>query len=298
MNDDLTPELLASGYIDDALSDDERALVEADPTLRALADAHAAARDAVAQGVSPLTAGEREGLLARALAGAGDTGVGATATARDAAHASAVAPLELLGARRARRHRRFVQAGAALAAAAVIATIGLAVTRPGSHQGQGSSSATEAPGSAPSSVRSAAGSAADQANPSTTIAAPGTTETFAAAGAPASAAPVPEGATGGPAPVTAAAAGRDASASPLPDLGSLENRTQFIAAVRRFAHANPGGQGATAPCPAYPPPLATATFKATPAYLVVLRVAPGGDQLALVARGSCDVLVKVDLAEQ
>ena len=51
------------------------------------------------------------------------------------------------------------------------------------------------------------------------------------------------------------------------------------------------------PCAGYPPPVATATFQGTPAYLVVIEQSASGNRVALVASDSCAVLVKVDLAE-
>ena len=53
----------------------------------------------------------------------------------------------------------------------------------------------------------------------------------------------------------------------------------------------------TGPCAGYPPPLATATFQGTPAYLVVIEQSATGNRIALVATGTCAVLVKADLAE-
>jgi hypothetical protein len=52
-----------------------------------------------------------------------------------------------------------------------------------------------------------------------------------------------------------------------------------------------------APCAGYSPPLATATFQGTPAYLVVIEQSAAGNRVALVGTGTCAVLVKVDLAE-
>ena len=83
----------------------------------------------------------------------------------------------------------------------------------------------------------------------------------------------------------------------MPDLGPLgQTATEFIAAVRQFATVVPGpGAG---PCTDYPPPLATATFQGTPAYVVVIEASAAGNRMALVDAGTCAVLVKVDLAEQ
>ncbi len=81
----------------------------------------------------------------------------------------------------------------------------------------------------------------------------------------------------------------------LPDLGPLADRTALIAAARPFATAvPPAGAG---PCAGYSPPLATATFQGTPAYLVVIEQSATGNRVALVGTGTCAVLVKADLAE-
>mgnify|MGYP001423276415 CR=1 FL=1 len=106
------------------------------------------------------------------------------------------------------------------------------------------------------------------------------------------------------APSTPAAGGGTATAPPAPgagratglqDLGALTNRAEFIAAARPFASAVPAP--GTGPCPEYPPPLATATFQGTPAYLVVLEAVASGNRVALVAVDGCAVLVKADLSE-
>ena len=69
MTDDaLTPELLASGYLDDELTPDERTLVEADPDLLALVEAHRAVRASVAQPVPPLSAAQKDAMVSAALA--------------------------------------------------------------------------------------------------------------------------------------------------------------------------------------------------------------------------------------
>jgi hypothetical protein len=83
--------------------------------------------------------------------------------------------------------------------------------------------------------------------------------------------------------------------SAVPDLGPLADRPAFVAAARPYATvASPPGVG---PCAGYPPPLATATFQGTPAYLVVIAPSATGNRVALVATGSCAVLVKADLSE-
>ena len=56
----------------------------------------------------------------------------------------------------------------------------------------------------------------------------------------------------------------------------------------------PAGAG---PCAGYSPPLATATFQGTPAYLVVIEQSAAGNRVALVGTATCAVLVKADLAE-
>jgi hypothetical protein len=81
----------------------------------------------------------------------------------------------------------------------------------------------------------------------------------------------------------------------LPDLGPLADRAALIAAARPFATTvPPAGAG---PCAGYSPPLATATFQGTPAYLVVIEQSAAGNRVALVGIGTCAVLVKADLAE-
>ena len=50
-------------------------------------------------------------------------------------------------------------------------------------------------------------------------------------------------------------------------------------------------------CAGYSPPLATATFQGTPAYLVVIEQSAAGNRVAMVGTATCAVLVKADLAE-
>ena len=88
--DELTPDELASGYLDGELGPDERARVEADDALMALVAELRTVSDAVASPVAPLTDDRREAVLAAAAAAlpaAGIiTGVSAGAAAGHDAH--------------------------------------------------------------------------------------------------------------------------------------------------------------------------------------------------------------------
>jgi hypothetical protein len=278
MNDDaLPPELLASGYLDGELTEDERARVEADPALRALVDAHAAARDALATPVVPLTEEERDALIATALSAApsGD---------------ATVIPLA------PRRGRRWLQAAAGVAAAAAaVAVTGLILHARSGNQSSGSTAkdtitAQEAaPAGGGAATTAAAGTAAAPAL------APAATEAPATEAAGSTTSPPAPLAGVAPPTTVAADAGGSSQASAVEDLGPLDNRSEFIAAARRFkTTAVRAGAG---PCPDYPPPLAKATFQGTPAYLVVIEALPSGNRVALVATDTCAVLVKADLAE-
>jgi hypothetical protein len=101
---------LASAYLDDEATDEERARVDADPELRARVQAMAGARDALRGGITPLADGARDALVAAALA----------QLDRDAG-AATPSPVRL------GRARRFTSSGAAWAAAAAAAVVLLAL---------------------------------------------------------------------------------------------------------------------------------------------------------------------------
>ena len=121
----LPPEELASGYVDGELSPDQRRLVEADPSLMALVANHTVARDAVAAAVPPLSAGERDRLIATALA------------------ASTVAPVVPITTARSTRWRQAAIGG--LVAAAAAGLVAVVLVRPSSDdQADGGASADTA----------------------------------------------------------------------------------------------------------------------------------------------------------
>ena len=66
--DELTPEELASAYLDGELEAEDRARVEADPALMALVADLRAISDAVAAPVAPLTDEQRSTMVAAAMA--------------------------------------------------------------------------------------------------------------------------------------------------------------------------------------------------------------------------------------
>jgi hypothetical protein len=301
----LDPDELASSYLDGELSDDQRALVEADPGAMGLVERHRRVRDALAAPVEPLPGEQREAMLAAALAAL--PAVGATGASETGAAAASgdevsrggdgqVVPID--HARRARRRRLIA---GALAAAAAVAVIGLVVARPGGGNGGGEATSDKG-GTAVESAAGTAGASAAESDSGTHAgtaagdAAGGVSSTLAAAAA-AAAPPLPRTST---APdrgstTTAVSAPSIVAATGLPDLGPLADRTALIAAARPFATTVPApGSG---PCAGYPPPLATATFQGTPAYLVVIEQSASGNRVALVATGTCTVLVKADLAE-
>ena len=271
---DLPPEELASAYLDGELPAEARRVVEADPQLMAMVSAHGAVRDAVGDPVAELSAGERDRLVEAALVAMTPVSqVGRTGDAE---------VVELAAARRA-RSRRLVQVAAgglvALAAAGVFA---LVMTRNDS----GSSNQT-------SDQLAQAKDTAEQPPDLTIATAAASAGSGSGSGAPSEDQSGRSAASAAPGPADAAP---EAAIAALADLGPLANRTELIAAARPFATvAAPTG---TSACPPYSPPLATATFQGTPAYLVVIEASAAGNRMALVDAATCTVLVKVDLAEQ
>jgi hypothetical protein len=291
--DELTPEELACGYLDDELAPGGRARVEADPALMALVADLRAVSGAVAAPVPPLTEDQRSAMVTAALGAlptsgapvgptSGATVVGGTVTSLDAA--------------RNRRSTRFVRTVAGgLAAAAAVGLVALVVTRGGGDRGDDS---TAGGGAATVALEAGAGGEAADTTDATVDAAsadaaPADTSAQDAAALPASEAPAAatEGATSAASArptTTASSAGGDA----LPELGPLADRAEARAAAERFAtDFAAGGPG---PCAEYPPPFATATFQGVPAYLVLLEANPEGNRFALVDQATCAVLVKVD----
>jgi hypothetical protein len=287
--DELTPEELACGYLDGELEADDRARVEADPTLMALVAELRAVSDAVAAPVAPLTDDERAAMVAAAIATLPSfTDVGEPENA-------SVASLDAARARRSGRLVRTVAGG--LAAAAAVGLVALVVTRGGSNRDQSTADGT----AATAALEAAAGGAeATTADAATADVAPAET-TAAAAEAPASEAPgseAPAGAAAGasstaPALSTAADSGTERT---IPDLGRLANRGEARSATTGFAFVPAPPPDGAGPCAGYPPPVATATFQGAPAYVVIIEVAPDGNRLAFLDQVTCAVLVKVDPA--
>jgi hypothetical protein len=173
----------------------------------------------------------------------------------------------------------------------------LVVARPGGRNG-GGQTARDKGATAAESAAGTAGAAADSGAGADTAAgdaAGGVSSTLAAAAAAAPPVPQTSGAPDRSSATSAVSPPSIVAATGLPDLGPLADRPAFVAAARPFATAPPApGAG---PCAGYPPPLATATFQGTPAYLVVIEQSASGNRVALVATGTCTVLVKADLAE-
>jgi hypothetical protein len=285
--DELTPEELASAYLDGELNATDRAQVEADPALMALVAELRAVSDAVAAPVTPLTDDQRAAMVATAMATLPASGVAGEAGA------AAVASLDAARARRSARLVRAVAGG--LAAAAAVGLVALVVTRGGGSDG-GSDTAGGAAETA--ALEAAAGGGAEATTAAAADAA--TADTVAAAAevpaaqAPASEAPAEAAdntTTAAPA-ITTATAGADRA---VPDLGPLADRREARSATTSLAFV-PAPADGDGPCAGYPPPVATATFQGTPAYVVIIEVAPEGNRLAFLDQASCAVLVKVDPA--
>ncbi len=270
----LPPEELASGYVDGELSPDQRRLVEADPSLMALVANHTVARDAVAAAVPPLSAGERDRLIATALA------------------ASTVAPVVPITTARSTRWRQAAIGG--LAAAAAAGLVAVVLVRPSSDdQADGGASADTA---ATAALEAAETTVVTNSLPSFTPAAGGgavTTAAAEAADAATQASDAPAAATPSTGPADPERSSSLANLG-LADLGPLANRQEVIAALAPFAAVTPAPE--PAPCPGYPAPLATATFQGAPALVVVVAPAPEGNRLALVDAVTCAVLIEVDTA--
>jgi hypothetical protein len=292
--DALAPEELASAYLDQEASPEQRALVEADPELLALVAAYADVQVAVTAPVTSLPADVTDGMVAAALAAAPGA-VEAPAGTSGAATGAGATVVPITAARRAQQTRRALAVAGGLAAAAAVAVVALVISRGDagdSTAGGAASETTAAAAPAPDRQATEAASAATDAGAESAGGGVARSTTAAPRSAPASEAPAAER----PAVTTPPAGDASTLAGlALEDLGPLANRTEVIAAVRRFATvaAAPG----TGPCAPYPPPLATATFQGTPAYLVIVETAPAGNRLALVDIGTCAVLVKVDTAE-
>ena len=290
--DELSPEELASGYLDGELEADDRARVEADPALMERVAELQAVRDAVAAPVPALTDDQRTAMVATAMAALPPSG--AAGVAGTAAAVGSVASLEAARARRSARLVRAVAGG--LAAAAAVGLVALVVTRGGNSNDNTArdSAATEeleaSAGGGPQATEASTSEAAADAATADTVA--------AAAEAPAAQAPATNapgeaggGTTTAPA-MTTASAGTDRA---VPDLGALADRSEARSATSEFA-AVPGPSDGTGPCAGYPPPVATATFQGIPAYVVIIEVAPEGNRLAFIDQVTCAVLVKVDPA--
>jgi hypothetical protein len=283
MNDERSPvpnlpaEEVASAYLDGELPAEARAVVEADPRLMAMVSAHGAVRDAVSGPVVALGADERDRLVSTALAAMTPASAPSPVSRTDGAQV-----VGLAAAQRARSRRLVQVAAGGLAALAAVGVLALVMTRNDSRStGQAGDQLTEAKDTAAPSPNVTVAAAAAGSGSGAGSEAPAEDQSGLSA---ASAAPAPAGV----APEAAIAA--------LVDLGPLANRADLIAAGRPFATvAAPTGTGV---CPPYSPPLATATFQGTPAYLVVIESSAAGNRVALVDATTCAVLVKVDLAEQ
>jgi hypothetical protein len=299
-HDEPNPEVLASGYVDDELTPDQRARVDADPALLALVERHRAARAAVGEPVAPLSPARRDAMVAAAMAATGAAATGAVAGAA-AGNVVTFAP--------GRARRRWQVAAGVVAGAAALLVVGLILRPNGGNDDDsaagGEATAQEAATAADTAAGSSGGfgaaptTAAPAPNVAAATEAPGTAiQGRDAAGGAAAA----EASTTTPPPAPASDAARPsfpattaAAAIGLPDLGPLETRPQFIDAARPYRYT--ASPGVTGPCAGYPAPIATATYKGTPAYLVVVEIATNGNRVALVATDTCAVLVKVDLAE-
>ena len=99
-----------------------------------------------------------------------------------------------------------------------------------------------------------------------------------------------------PAPPPPRASTGAAAGGALPDLGPLANRREARAATEAFTFVDALASPGDGPCAGYPPPVATATFQGTPAYVVIIETAPDGNRLAFLDQATCVVLVKVDPA--
>jgi hypothetical protein len=298
--DELTPEELACSYLDGELGADERARVEADPALLALVAELRAVSEAVAAPVAPLTDSERAAMVAAAMGTIPTVVAGGEAGRENAAAGErGRTPVTSLDAARARRSARLVRTVAGgLAAAAAVGLVALVLTR----GGDGTSENTTAGGGAATvALEAAAGGGAAETTAEDVAAADAAADTVAAgaeaptAEAPASEAPgaAAQGVTSAPTAMsTTADAGTDRA---VPDLGPVANRREARSATTAFVSVVPP-VGGTSPCAGYPPPVATATFQGTPAYVVIIEVAPEGNRLAFLDQATCAVLVKVDPA--
>ena len=292
--DELTPDELASGYLDGELGPDERARVEADDALMALVAELRTVSDAVASPVAPLTDDRREAVLAAAAAALPAAGI-ITGVSAGAA-AGTVSSLDAARRQRSTRLVRIVAGG--LAAAAAVGLLALVVTR-----GPGSSDVDTADGAAAETATleaNAGGGAADTTAAGTAAAdaAPAGTTAQAAAGSEAPSTEAPAAATEDAA-TSAAPPGSSpgaATGGALPDLGPLANRREARAATEAFTFVDTLAAAGDGPCADYPPPVATATFQGTPAYVVIIETAPDGNRLAFLDQATCAVLVKVDPA--
>ena len=289
--DELSPEELACGYLDDELAPGDRARVEADPALMALVAELRAVSEAVAGPVPPLTEDRRSTMVTAAMGAlptvgstAGSTPPppsaapsptsGATVAPTSGATVGTVTSLDAARKRRSTRLVRTVAGG--LAAAAAVGLVALVVTR----EGSGSSDDSTAGGAAATAAleASAGGEAADTTvDVASADAAPADTsaQDAAALPVPASEAPSSEAPAAATEGATSAAPARTTTASPggdaaIADLGPLANRAEARAAAQRFAtDFAAGGPG---PCAEYPPPFATATFQG----VACVPGAPGG----------------------
>ncbi len=294
--DELTPDELASGYLDSELAPDERARVEADPALMALVAELRTVSDAVASPVAPLTDDRRAAMLAAAAAAAALPAAGTATGVSEGAAAGTVTSLDAARRQRSTRLVRIVAGG--LAAAAAVGLLALVVTR-----GPGSSDVDTADGADAETATfeaNAGGGAADTTAAGTAAAdaAPADTSAQAAAGSEAPSTEAPAAATEDAA--TSAAPPRSSPAAAtggaLPDLGPLANRREARAATEAFTFVDALAAAGGGPCADYPPPVATATFQGAPAYVVIIETAPDGNRLAFLDQATCAVLVKVDPA--
>ena len=130
---------LASAYLDDAVTDEERARVDADPALRSRVDELRRARDALrGSTVEPAAADARDSAIARALA---------------------VSPVVDLQEERAARARRRVRVASIAAAAILIVGVAGMLLRSASRDGSTKSSTAAAASSSSSSGAAAAAGA-------------------------------------------------------------------------------------------------------------------------------------------
>ena len=241
----------------------------------ALVADHTVARDTVAAAVPPLSAGERDRLIATALA------------------ASTVAPVVPITTARSTRWRQVAIGG--LAAAAAAGLVALVLVRPSSDD-QADGGAERGHGG----DRGAGGGRDDRRHQQPAFLharrGRGCGDDCGCRGRGRRYASVRRAPRQRPRPPHR----RTSSAAPASPTSGWRTSARWPTGRRSspplapFAAVTPAPE--PAPCPGYPAPLATATFQGAPALVVVVAPAPEGNRLALVDAVTCAVLIEVDTA--